>query len=407
MLKCLSHDLRRDAAYFDIHLEGSDAAAGAGDLEVHVAIVVLGSSDVGEDGVLAIFHDQAHGDAGNRRFDGNTSIHQRQGGAADAGHGARTIRLQNVRDDPDGIRKKFLLRNHFAQRAFGQRAVSDLAAARAAQERHFADAEWREIVVQHEPLVGFAFQHIHALDIFGGAERRRNQGLRLAAGEQRRAMRARQQTHFATDRADGVIGAAVRAAVPLDQIRPENALFDGLENTRGRLRRRRLLGSIRSQQLFAQRRYAVLAFEFGTLRSVERFRQTHPVGAFDGGLQRLIHDRWHRGAFLDAHLDVQLLDLGHDLLDGCVPELNGFANHLLGDFLGDGFDHHDGLLRADHHDVQQAGALLGVGWVDDQLPLHQAHAHGPDGVVKRNVGQVERRRRPDHADHIRVVIAVG
>ena len=40
---------------------------GAGDLEVHVAEVVLDARDVGEDDVVVALLDQAHRDAGHRR----------------------------------------------------------------------------------------------------------------------------------------------------------------------------------------------------------------------------------------------------------------------------------------------------------------------------------------------------
>ncbi len=44
-----------------------DALARAGDLEVHVAVMIFGAGDVGEDGVVVAFLHQAHGDAGHRR----------------------------------------------------------------------------------------------------------------------------------------------------------------------------------------------------------------------------------------------------------------------------------------------------------------------------------------------------
>ena len=40
---------RRDARDLDVHLQRGDALRGAGDLEVHVAVVVFLAGDVGED----------------------------------------------------------------------------------------------------------------------------------------------------------------------------------------------------------------------------------------------------------------------------------------------------------------------------------------------------------------------
>ena len=50
------------------------------------------------------------------------------------------------------------MRQHGEQRAAGQVAVADLAAAGAAQELHFADREGREVVVEHELLDALAFE---------------------------------------------------------------------------------------------------------------------------------------------------------------------------------------------------------------------------------------------------------
>ncbi len=75
----LGHHLGRDARHLDVHLQRGDALRGAGDLEVHVAVVILGAGDVGEDGVLAglLVHDQAHRNAGDRRLDRHAGIHHR------------------------------------------------------------------------------------------------------------------------------------------------------------------------------------------------------------------------------------------------------------------------------------------------------------------------------------------
>ena len=43
------HDLERKALDLDVHLDRRDAGLGARDLEVHVAEVILGAQDVGQD----------------------------------------------------------------------------------------------------------------------------------------------------------------------------------------------------------------------------------------------------------------------------------------------------------------------------------------------------------------------
>ena len=68
----------------------------------------------------------------------------------------------------------------------------------AAQELHLADRERREVVVQHELLEDHAGEHLDALLVLGRAERGRDERLRLAAREERRAVHAGQQAHLAT-----------------------------------------------------------------------------------------------------------------------------------------------------------------------------------------------------------------
>ena len=83
------------------------------------------------------------------------------------------------------------------QRAFCERAVADFTASGAAQELHFADAERREIVVQHEALELILLkEQIESLHVFLGAEGQCRQSLRFAAGKKRRAVDARQQVRL-------------------------------------------------------------------------------------------------------------------------------------------------------------------------------------------------------------------
>ena len=82
----LLHDFLGDALDLDVHLQGRDALGGAGDLEIHIAEVVLVAEDVGEHGETCVFLDQAHGDAGDRRPQGHPGIHHRQARAANRCH---------------------------------------------------------------------------------------------------------------------------------------------------------------------------------------------------------------------------------------------------------------------------------------------------------------------------------
>ena len=78
LLQRLSHDLARDALDLDVHLQRGDALRGAGDLEVHVAVVVFLAGDVGEDRELVVALDQAHRHAGDRRQQRHAGVEQRE-----------------------------------------------------------------------------------------------------------------------------------------------------------------------------------------------------------------------------------------------------------------------------------------------------------------------------------------
>jgi hypothetical protein len=89
--------------------------------------------------------------------------------------------------------------------------VPDFTAARPAHEAHFAHAERREVVVQHETL-GCALaglEQFDALLVIFGAKRGGNQRLCLPPGEQRRAVGARKHAGLDGDVANFVEGAAI------------------------------------------------------------------------------------------------------------------------------------------------------------------------------------------------------
>ena len=80
--------------------------------------------------------------------------------------------------------------------------MADFTSPGTAQELDLADAERWKIVVQHELFEVLAEQCIDSLLVRRGAQGCHHQRLRLAAGKQRRAMRARQHFDFAGDRPD-------------------------------------------------------------------------------------------------------------------------------------------------------------------------------------------------------------
>ena len=88
------------------------------------------------------------------------------------------------------------------ERPLGERAVADVAALGAAHAAGLPDRERREVVVVHVAPVALERQVVDPLALFLGAQRQQRHDLRLAAGEERRAVRARHHRDLALDRAD-------------------------------------------------------------------------------------------------------------------------------------------------------------------------------------------------------------
>ena len=96
LLKRFGHQRRRESGNLDIHLQSGDALLCSGNLEIHVAEVVLQSLDIAENNELLAVRYQSHGDPGNGRRNGNTGVHQRQGRTTHRGHGSRAVRRHTL-----------------------------------------------------------------------------------------------------------------------------------------------------------------------------------------------------------------------------------------------------------------------------------------------------------------------
>ena len=103
------------------------------------------------------------------------------------------------------------LGNHGKQRPLGEGAVTDVAAAGAAQAPHFTDAEWREVVMVDVALAIFRADRIEPLLLGGRAKRHDGDDLRLTTGEDRRAVGARKVASLDPDRSDLVGAPAIGA----------------------------------------------------------------------------------------------------------------------------------------------------------------------------------------------------
>ena len=115
--KGLGHHLGADAGDLDVHLQGRDALGGPCHFEVHVAQVILGALNIGQDLVASVrVADQAHCHAGDRRLDRHAGVHQRQGGSANRCHRGGAIRGKNLGNDADGVGEGLFGRDHRLKR---------------------------------------------------------------------------------------------------------------------------------------------------------------------------------------------------------------------------------------------------------------------------------------------------
>ena len=226
LCQCHAHDFRRDSLNLDVHLQGGDAVTRPGDLEIHVTEMVFVAQDIGEHLEASAFEHQAHRHTRHRRLDRHARIHQRQTGAADAGHRAGTVGLEYFRDHADDVRKSRHVGHHRVDAAAGQVAVADFPALGTAHHAGLAHRKGREVVMQHEALAPVAFQGIDDLRIARGAEGGRDQRLGLAAREQRRAVGARQHTHLDSDRSYGLEIATVDAWLAVEDAITHDLAFE-------------------------------------------------------------------------------------------------------------------------------------------------------------------------------------
>jgi len=102
--------------------------------------------------------------------------------------------------------------------------MADFAPANAGHAAHFADGKRREVVVQHEPLLGLAFEPLDALRVIGRAQRGGNQRLGFAAGEDRGTVNPRQRANFNRDGTNLVELTRIRTATLVGYLVAEDAL---------------------------------------------------------------------------------------------------------------------------------------------------------------------------------------
>ena len=399
------HGVDADALDLHVHLHGGHAGSRAGHFEVHVTQCILDALDVAQHGDLAIAGDQAHRDAGHLRLDRDAGIHHRQAGAADARHRGGPVRGQDLGDEADGVGKFFFRRHDGQERPLGERAMADLAPPGRAQWPRLAHAEGREVVVMHEALELFEAEPVELLLVADRTERHDAQRLGLAPGKEGGPVGAGQHPDFAADGPD--LGRLPTVGPhPLIEDLAAHPLLDlGLE-TLGEVGqpvdklRTQLGDGFLSEVVQCRLPEGLVGVEE---RLVEPLRQELVHGLVD---LRIL------GALRDV--DFRLPDFaGEGILhvadpdDLAMRDSECLHDPLLGDFLGAGFDHDDGLTRAGDHQVELALVHLVDGRVHDELIVDDPHPDGSDRPLEGDRRDRQRRRGADDGHDGRVGLLVN
>src|SRR5579859_1952568 len=407
-----AHHGNANAEDLDIHLKSRDTCASARDFEVHVAVMVFGSGDVGEDRILLVIaHDQAHRNSCARRLQRNAGIHESQGAAANGGHRRRTIGFENVRNEAHGVGKVRLGRKQIDERALGESAVADFAASRAAKEFRFADTERREVVVQHEAIELILLEEqVEALHVFLGAKSQCSECLRFAAGKERGTMHARKQAHFTGNMPNLVERAAIRTAAGVQNVIAEDVLAKALKGAlgKGALFIHFLLGLFGDglDDFILQFIDEVVALFFGVLLGVESVVQLRAILFLEVFVDRLV-ERERRDDNLDRlELRVQLLNGGDNLLDLRVAKFESIDDGFFGDFERARFDHDNGFFGSCDDDVQQALLLFRNGRIGNELAIQQTDADASNGLLKGQIGTIRRSGSGGDGNHVGIIVAV-
>ena len=314
--------------------------------------------------------------------------------------------LGDLRDHAHRVGELVVRRQHGTDGAPGELAVADLAPLGAAQPSGLADRIRREVVVQEERLLVGSRQGVDVLLVLAGAERGHHHRLCFAAGEQRRAMGARQYADFGDDVADGLAVAAVDAFAGIEDVPADDLGFQLLEHAGDAqlvVFRLRPFREIVRHRLFlglADRGVAVLLDRNG-------------VGRAQLGLDQRQH-------FLLQHALVRYRDVAR-LLCGLFGEIDDGVDHwlkvamaehhgaehdLLVQLLGFRFDHQHRIGGAGDHQLE-----LGVGHFVERrikhiLVVHEADARSADRALEGHARQRQRGGSRDHRHDVGVVLHV-
>ncbi len=259
--------------------------------------------------------------------------------------------------------------------------------------------------MEHEALPGLPFEALDLLCVFGGSQRAGDERLGLAAREHRGAVRPGQHARLDPDRPYLVERPAVETHAAFEDLVAQDLFLQILEN---------LLGfQLPFDFAFRQVRDQVIEHLVDTVVVLELAADAHRLGQRDENFfldlaVEVVAD------LLLGDLDLRLAGLGgegvddvDDLLDRVMRRVERLDDLLLGHFLRAGFDHHEAVFAAGHHQVELAVLPLLERGIDDVAAVHQADAHAGNRLLEGNLRQREGGRRAGNREDVGVVLRVG
>ena len=239
------------------------------------------------------------------------------------------------------------------------------------------------------------------------AQCRGDQRLRLAALENRAAVRSRQDADLTLDVANIVGPAAVRALarfqnhvrhyLPLDLMH-DAPCFAAIEFG--------AFGVLRSdviQDFRVQIRDGLVAFLLPD--DLLPFAELLEAAILQQAAQLFVSGRRFPGHRLAGFFSQLALHLAGDA-DRFMSQLDRFENVLLADLAPAKLDHVHLVGMAAEHEFHVAVFQLRDRRVDHQLPIDPPDAHRADRLANGHPADGQRRRRPDHAQQIGIVLLI-
>ena len=284
--------------------------------------------------------------------------------------------------------------------------MADLAALRRADAAGLAGGIRRHVVVEHEAVGVFAHQRVDALLVAGGAERRDDDRLGLAAREERRAVRARQ--HARANR-DGTHRARVAAVDPRLagqdlvahdlRFELEDEIVDLVRVVRRRVGGNAFRGDLGIDVLQALLPRLLRAQLIGfAQRGVGHTRDLAIIASFfAGGCQS------HSG-LPPASTSSWIMPIAACCCwwpNTTAPSMTSSVNSLRFRF-----DHQHGSFRAGDDEVQRRRRELGLGRVQHVLAVDVADARGADRAIERNAREHQRGRSADHGRDVGIDLGI-